>query len=136
MGDDLLDGGEGIDSYVFAPGYGKDTVLEAAGETSLLRLGPGATVRTLRPAREGDDLVLALGNGKDALRIAGYYADTDAGANWQVTTDDGAMMTLAAFVEAAGQGVASVERMLKSRRWRDGERRSRAANKSNWRIWA
>ncbi|TNC97038.1 MAG: Ig family protein, partial [Rhodocyclaceae bacterium] len=108
LGDDLLSGGEGTDTYVFAPGSGRDTLVEATGELSALRLGPGATVRTLKPSREGDDLLLALNNGADALRVAGYYADAEAGSNWQVTTEDGATLAMAEFIELATHEVASV----------------------------
>jgi Ca2+-binding RTX toxin-like protein len=107
-GDDQLAGGAGVDTYLFGPGSGQDRVIEASGEQSVLQLGAGVTARSLHTARVGDDLVLTLDNGADALSIAGYYADAAAGTNWQVATADGAPVAMADFIIAAGQISQSV----------------------------
>jgi Ca2+-binding RTX toxin-like protein len=107
-GDDTLAGGAGVDTYLFGPGSGQDRVIEASGEQSVLQLGAGATARSLHAARVGDDLVLALDNGADALTIAGYYADADAGTNWQVVTAGDTPVAMADFIIAAGQMPQSV----------------------------
>jgi Ca2+-binding RTX toxin-like protein len=111
-GNDIMEGGTGVDTYLFGPGSGKDRVIEASGEQSVLQLGAGVTAKSLHTAREGDDLVLTLDNGADALSIAGYYADAAAGTNWQVvtagTTPDNTPVAMADFIIAAGQMPQSV----------------------------
>jgi Ca2+-binding RTX toxin-like protein len=111
-GDDQLAGGAGVDTYLFGPGSGQDRVIEASGEQSVLQLGAGVTARSLHTARVGDDLVLTLDNGADALSIAGYYADADSGTNWQVVTAGAAAgdtpVAMADFIIAAGQMAQSV----------------------------
>ena len=50
-GNDTLSGGTGDDVYVFGAGSGNDVVIEAAGESSVLRLLPGSNANTMTSRR-------------------------------------------------------------------------------------
>lgn len=52
--------------------------------------------------------LLTLDSGADGVRIAGYYADANAGTNWMVTTADGSSVSMTEFVAAAGRMRQSV----------------------------
>lgn len=106
-GNDTLVGGSGIDSYRFGLGLGQDTVIDAVGEASMLDLMAGTNAFTLTARQEGDDLVLAARTGSDALRLAGYYADPEAGIHWTVKTADGVVRDMSAFLQGIGEQVST-----------------------------
>ncbi len=102
-GIDQLLGGSGVDTYVFGAGSGQVAIVESTGEQSVLTLAAGASALSLRPVREGGDLLLSMDNGGDVLRIAGYYDDAESGSNWQVQSADGTISTMTEFIAVAGQ---------------------------------
>jgi trimeric autotransporter adhesin len=89
-GDDLLDGGAGNDSYRMFRSMGRDVVVEAAGQSSSLRL-LGVGIADLAAERRGDDLYVSIRERRDGVLISGYYtgsAGSDLGAassqTWQI----------------------------------------------------
>ncbi len=72
-GDDVLAGGEGDDEYRIGPGTGEDRIVEAADETSVLRLLAGATVGDLGFQRRGDDLWIGIQDGRDGALVERFF---------------------------------------------------------------
>jgi len=105
---DTLSGGAGEDTYVLAWGMGEDWIVENAGETSHLALGPSVAFADLVAARavddegnETDDLVLSLRGGANRVTIAGYYA---GGQDWLVTDAASETRTLAEVIAQSPSG--------------------------------
>ena len=76
-GDDLLEGGDGADTYVFDRGYGHDLVRETKTDGNLsdddvVQLGAGITRDDVTLRREGNDLIVQLDTG-DTLRVEGHF---------------------------------------------------------------
>jgi Ca2+-binding RTX toxin-like protein len=75
-GDDRLLGGAGNDNYIFASGYGEDTVVDQGGD-DVLRLGAGIDpnfVGLTRTGENGDDLLLEVdGEQRLAITIEGQF---------------------------------------------------------------
>jgi len=79
QGDDTLIGGFQADTYAFTAGYGFDTIIEMPDAPGVIdRVVFGASVRPedLAVRRNGNDLVIDLGNGVDVLTIVGGLAAT------------------------------------------------------------
>jgi len=94
-GDDLLNGGSGSDAYVFARGFGHDTIRQSdsgAGSLDRARFTELSSDAAQEVARRGDDLALDFGSDGE-LTVAGYF-DSAArrvdvfefadGASWDV----------------------------------------------------
>ncbi|RUA35744.1 calcium-binding protein, partial [Xylella fastidiosa subsp. fastidiosa] len=67
-GDDLLYGSFFADTYLFNKGDGHDTLIEQGGADKLV-FGVGIVANQVRLLREGQDVVLDLGNGQDSIRL-------------------------------------------------------------------
>jgi len=103
-GDDVLEGLDGSDTYVFGFGYGHDQIIETVTDANLpdddtIEFGPGVTWDSLTFSRLGTDLTIALPGAQDTLFIAGalgtasptsYYTWTDIE---QFKFDDGTVKT-------------------------------------------
>jgi len=79
QGDDTLIGGTADDDYAFGAGYDLDRIEEATDATGVVdRVVFGETVRAqdLVLRRQGDDLLIDLGNGADVLTIVGGLGQT------------------------------------------------------------
>lgn len=94
-GDDLLDGGQGADllrggtghdTYVLYHGTGRDTLVEADGETSTLQFRAIQSLDALAARVEGDDLIVELRGKDDGVRIVGGASTL---ANWNLLAADG-----------------------------------------------
>jgi Ca2+-binding RTX toxin-like protein len=73
-GTDLLIGGNAADTYGFSTGYDNDEIEEQVDRPGVIdTVVFGASVRAedLKITRNGDDLVISLGNGLDILTIVG-----------------------------------------------------------------
>ncbi|ALR09337.2 hemolysin [Xylella fastidiosa] len=68
-GDDMLYGSAHSDTYLFNQGDGHDTIIEPGGSLDRLVFGEGITADDVRVVREGQDVVLDLGNGHDSIRL-------------------------------------------------------------------
>lgn len=73
-GDDLLDGGSGDDLYVFNPGDGVDTIVDAPapGAGNAVEFGIGITAGDLTLSAEENTLVITVGTEGDAIRLEGF----------------------------------------------------------------
>ncbi|MGY0332052.1 calcium-binding protein [Xylella fastidiosa subsp. fastidiosa] len=67
-GDDLLYGSAYADTYLFNKGDGHDTIIEQSGDDKLV-FGEGIAAADVRLLRQGQDVVLDLGNGHDSIRL-------------------------------------------------------------------
>jgi len=86
LGNDFLSGGNESDTYVFALGYGNDTIHDdltniLSGQSDRLLLGEGITLGDLAFAREGDSnhLVISVGAGGDTVTLQGQFYAVDTG---------------------------------------------------------
>nr|WP_244958818.1 calcium-binding protein [Neisseria shayeganii] len=84
-GNDYLNGSEGSDTYVFAKGFGQDTVYNydvSAGRKDTIRFTD--TVQSdFRFSRNNNDLVIAAKKGNDRVTISSYFHQ-DASSGHQV----------------------------------------------------
>lgn len=77
-GNDLLAGGYGADTYVFALGDGLDSIEETAnnaGQIDTISLGAGIWAADVKVTRMGEDLVLGYGVG-DSLTVKRWFGAT------------------------------------------------------------
>ncbi|WP_275450832.1 calcium-binding protein, partial [Ruminococcus flavefaciens] len=75
-GNDYLNGGNDNDTYVFELGDGNDTINEErAGGTDKVLFGEGITADDVVVTRDGNDMVLLVGNDGDTLRITSQFTD-------------------------------------------------------------
>ena len=77
-GNDLLEGGDGADRYVFGRGYGQDEIRECLSNANLseddeLQFLPGITLADLGFERVGNDLVITILGTADTLKITGEF---------------------------------------------------------------
>jgi Ca2+-binding RTX toxin-like protein len=75
-GRDRLTGGAGYDRYDFNLGDGVDTIVDAgqSGAGEAVRFGAGIHSAQLRVARQGDNLVLQVGDSADRVLLSGWFA--------------------------------------------------------------
>lgn len=84
-GDDRLDGGRGCDIYRFGYGSGHDRIDEnvyrpSVTDANTLAFGTNVAPNDVVLRRSGDDLVVALGDGKDRLTVDDYFwGDANSG---------------------------------------------------------
>ena len=76
-GDDVLEGGDSADTYVFGVGSGHDTIIESVsnvlyGDGDIVEFEEGVTPGDVTVSRDGDALILSLTSG-DSLRIAKQF---------------------------------------------------------------
>jgi Ca2+-binding RTX toxin-like protein len=71
-GIDYLDGGAGNDTYVFARGYGQDTVTDVSG-TDVITLGSGLTTADVKIWRDTSNLYVGIAGTADVLTVQGWY---------------------------------------------------------------
>ena len=90
-GNDVLEGNEGDDTYVYAPGDGNDTILDvdfAAGNVDTLRFGAGIATGDVALSRSGSNLVLTVGPTGETITVA-MFGEGEAFAIERVEFDDG-----------------------------------------------
>ncbi|MDI1290874.1 MAG: calcium-binding protein, partial [bacterium] len=99
-GNDLLDGRGGSDTYLFGTGAGQDriseTLVTAFEDTpDTVAFGAGLTVSDLAFEIVGDNLVIRIVGGTDALTIEGQYASSGYKAVEQFSFASGSVLTAA-----------------------------------------
>jgi Ca2+-binding RTX toxin-like protein len=81
-GNDVIVTGPGADIVAFNCGDGQDTVMASAGQDNTISLGKCIRYADLQLSKNGNDLVLAVGNGEQ-MTFKDWYA---AAANHSVAT--------------------------------------------------
>ena len=82
-GDDILEGDDGADTYVFGYGYGHDEIIETVDNANFsdndsIEFGPGIAWEDLTFVRSGTDLTILLPGGQDSLFIGGQLGTMGA----------------------------------------------------------
>jgi Ca2+-binding RTX toxin-like protein len=115
-GDDVLSGGSGADVYRFGIGSGKDTIYNEVGDDDgignnpdTILLGAGLTLNDVTVSREytftaetqTDDLVIAIKNTQDSLRVKGYF---NGDGTWDTALEnikfaDGTVLSMAKVMD-------------------------------------
>ncbi|WP_264373117.1 calcium-binding protein [Pelagibius marinus] len=104
-GDDLLKGSDGGDTYVFAAGYGNDTIQDQqtsifANDVDVIQLGAGIAPADISLARAGgslNDLVITLTATGETLTVLGQFATSNLGSRYneveEIHFNDGTVWT-------------------------------------------
>ena len=72
-GNDVLQGGNGGDTYLFERGDGQDSIEEGgAGDPDTLRFGAGIDAGDIRLSRSGNDLVFAVAGSDDRVTVRNW----------------------------------------------------------------
>jgi len=111
-GDDTLHGDGDAQSYAFGLGYDFDQIVEVAdvaGVEDIVVFGEGVTLDQLVLRRDGDDLLIDLGNAEDVLRIVGGLAGSGIEA---FHFDDGSIVTLDTLKAQMLQGSAGNDQLI------------------------
>ncbi len=83
VGNDTLDGGTGNDTFVFSAGFGKDRVIDVAGDANsldVIQFANGIAVADVQVSRVANNLILSIESGQDSLTIENYFGN-GVGAN-------------------------------------------------------
>jgi Haemolysin-type calcium binding protein related domain/RTX calcium-binding nonapeptide repeat (4 copies) len=73
-GNDELRGGKGDDVYVHGRRDGHDEIVEAGGDSDVIRFGEGITHDMIRARRQRDDLVLDVAGPHGSVTVRGWFA--------------------------------------------------------------
>src|SRR5690606_1976325 len=72
-GNDTINGGDDVDTYIFGLGYGNDVITDIGDNNESVRFNAGVTLEDLTFTRNnGDDLIITLPD-SSSLRIADYF---------------------------------------------------------------
>lgn len=80
-GDDQLSGGHGSDTYVFARGWGRDTLFDNGSGLDVIEFAADILPGDIQAVHLGDDLVLNLKGTSDSILIKGYFLGNGVGAS-------------------------------------------------------
>ena len=81
-GNDVLDGGSGDDEYRFGRGYGRDRIRNrdlGGSREDIVRLVGGLTKEDISITRQGDDLLIAINDSEDVLRVESHFGGEETG---------------------------------------------------------
>ncbi|WP_270934250.1 calcium-binding protein, partial [Falsiroseomonas oryzae] len=112
QGDDTLIGGNQGDIYAFGADYDFDRIVErpdVPGVVDLVQFGATVTRDVMKVSRDGNDLVIDLGNGSDVLTIADGLAGRGVEA---FRFADATVLTLDAIIDRMLTGAAGDEQLL------------------------
>jgi Ca2+-binding RTX toxin-like protein len=121
-GTDSLDGGSGTDileetaaggsgntTFIFARGYGQDTINERGG-TDMIQLGTNIATSQVTLTRSGNNLVVAINGTTDRITVTNYFA-TGLGYDAMIESirfNDGTTWDQAAIASRVASGGSSV----------------------------
>ncbi|HET9638457.1 MAG TPA: calcium-binding protein, partial [Allosphingosinicella sp.] len=111
QGDDTLIGGNAGDSYAFTAGYDFDRIVERPDQSGIIDrivFGASVTQDVLRFLRNGNDLLIDLGNGTDVVTIVGGLTTTRVE---EFHFADGAVLTLEQVLDRMLTGTAADEQL-------------------------
>ena len=84
-GDDVLDGAELSDTYIFDTGYGNDTISETdwslSSAVDKVNFGAGVTLGDVSVSRDGNNLILTIDSTGDTLTIVDQHVRFSSGAS-------------------------------------------------------
>ncbi|MEM7683452.1 MAG: calcium-binding protein, partial [Pseudomonadota bacterium] len=112
QGDDTLVGGSAEDTYAFGADYDFDRIIEQTDADGVIdQVVFGASVRRedLMVSRNGDDLVIDLGNGADVLTVVGGLGSTRIE---QFRFGDGSTLTLEEIIDRMLTGTEADEELI------------------------
>ena len=81
IGNDTLDGSMGNDTYIFALGYGQDTISDTdttTGNIDKILFQDGISPANVIATRSGYDLVLSVAGTSDKLTVSNYFSTTQS----------------------------------------------------------
>ena len=81
-GNDVLDGGSGDDEYRFGRGYGRDRIRNrdlGGSREDIVRLVGSLTKEDISITRQGDDLLIAINDSEDVLRVESHFGGEETG---------------------------------------------------------
>lgn len=115
-GNDLLNGGTGNDTYVFAPGWGHDVILnldlhaDGLDMDRILFVG-GTQADDVEVTSSGNDLVLRHKTTADSVTVSGFFLDGEGQDRQidEVQFSDGATWSLADLYQAQQTGTAAAQ---------------------------
>ena len=79
VGNDYLSGDDGADTYLFARGFGQDTIYEydeGSGGNDIVRFAADIQASEIELSRNESDLFLKVLGTEDRITVSGFYADT------------------------------------------------------------
>jgi Ca2+-binding RTX toxin-like protein len=106
-GDDQIDAGSGSDIFAFNRGDGADTLNAVSMSNGTLSLGGGIRYQDVSLRKDGDNLIINLGQG-DSVTLAGWYKPADL-LGWFHHDD---LETLQVVTEGGDYSAASSSRLL------------------------
>lgn len=77
-GNDTLDGGDGADTYLFAHGFGQDTIYDydqGSGGNDIVRFAADIQASEIELSRNESDLFLKVIGTEDLITVSGFYDD-------------------------------------------------------------
>jgi hypothetical protein len=89
-GNDTLNGGDGNDTYLFNPGFGRDTIQAVGSGTDTVKFGAGLTLSKFAVNRQGEDLIFAVKGTNDTLTIKGEFGANSGNVVEKFQFDNGA----------------------------------------------
>ncbi|ALC16895.1 hypothetical protein DSOUD_2128 [Desulfuromonas soudanensis] len=91
LGSDTLSGGAGDDHYIFRPGDGNDTIVDALGNNSMY-VGGGLTEFDLEADRVGDDMLVRVLGSTESFLLSDWFAQSASDGLNVMTFDDGTVL--------------------------------------------
>ncbi|PKN89270.1 MAG: hypothetical protein CVU51_01070 [Deltaproteobacteria bacterium HGW-Deltaproteobacteria-1] len=91
-GADSMTGGIGNDTYIFARGYGQDTINDTdttAGNLDKITLAAGIAPADVTLRRSGDNLIASINNTTDSVTVQNWFVSTGANRVEQIVFDGG-----------------------------------------------
>ncbi len=93
-GNDTLDGGTGTDTYIFAKGWGKDSIIEnvSAGETNTIIFQDAVLDNLIFELDMSGSLYISTKDGNDRVQIWNYFSDNPYHDNYQIFLADNTLL--------------------------------------------
>ncbi|MFA5969210.1 MAG: calcium-binding protein [Sphingomonas sp.] len=109
-GDDLLEGGTGSDTYLFAGQFGSDTVIDASGVADEIAFQGDLTSDTAVfkfADSERKDLLISFYDRADTVLVKDYFATSGAGTIEKITFADGLQVSARKIADGALASLAT-----------------------------
>jgi Ca2+-binding RTX toxin-like protein len=114
-GSDIMNGGVGNDTYIFATGFGSDTINEndaTANNLDIIQFSTGITPAGVAVTKSGNNLILTV-SATDKITVTNFFA---AAANQieQVKFADGTIWSIQNLIDKAMTGTAAADTLTGS----------------------